>query len=55
MDENSERFVKDMLERANKKDDEQKILLMRDVDIKTVEDLTKELQKKIQQSKNPRF
>lgn len=51
MDTDSEKFVKDMLERANKKDDEKKIILVKDVDIKKVEELTKDLQEKVQKGK----
>ena len=55
MDADSEKFVKEMLERANKKDDEKKIILVKDVDIAKVEELTRELQEKIQQGKKPKF
>ncbi|MEA3430931.1 MAG: hypothetical protein U9R08_06655 [Nanoarchaeota archaeon] len=50
-----QKFVKDMLERAQKKDEEKKIILMKDVDIKKVEELTKELQEKIQRGKETKF
>jgi len=42
-----QRFVKQMLESAEKKDEEKKILLVNDVDGKEVEDLVKEIQNRL--------